>query len=449
MKPLRAGAARSIITPALGAHIAGYFEDRVAQDVHDQLCAKALVLESGDTSLAIVVCDLISLQLADTDRAKALAQEQTGIPASHIFISATHTHFGPTTSHGANMMGEMDYLDWVPGRIADSIGLAQNRLRPASLAHAAGACPGECHNRRYLMKDGTVVTNPGYMNPEIVRAAGPTDPEVGLLVIIGEDRDPIAALANYSLHYVGGASGAASSPREGGTPVDLSITADYFGAFELALQRMAGCDLVAIMMNGCCGDINNIDVFHPAPAGPDPWHQIYRVADVVAAATFQAWRGLHTTDFHQTVALGAANDRFVFRRRRFTPEQVAAAKQRAKAESPRNLGDREWLEAHTTIELSQRPLEQETLIQALRIGEVGLVGLPGEMFVEIGLEIKQRSPFRQTLVGELANDWLGYIPTPRAFEEGSYEVYTTPAGPGTAPAMIASALGLLGRLAEA
>ena len=142
MKPLRAGAARSIITPALGAHIAGYFEDRVAQDVHDQLCAKALVLESGDTSLAIVVCDLISLQLADTDRAKALAQEQTGIPASHIFISATHTHFGPTTSHGANMMGEMDYLDWVPGRIADSIGLAQNRLRPASLAHAAERAPG-------------------------------------------------------------------------------------------------------------------------------------------------------------------------------------------------------------------------------------------------------------------------------------------------------------------
>jgi len=406
MATLRAGAGRAVITPELGSHIAGYFEDRLAQDVHDDLHANALVLESGDTSLAIVVCDLVDLVLDDTERAKAAAQERTGIPAENIFIACTHTHFGPTTSHGVNVAEGIDYMDWLPGRIADSVKMAQNRIRPAQLAHASGHCAEEGHNRRYVMKDGTIVTNPGILNPEVVK------------------------------------------PADGQSHVDTSITADYFGAFGRALPRMAGADFAAIMMNGCAGDINNIDVLRPAPEYPDPWYQINRVADVLAAAAFKAWRGIRLSEFQRDVKLGAATDVFTFRRREFTPEHVEAAKKRLKGGSPKNLGDREWLEANTTIRLSERPLERKSCIQAMRIGDLGLVGLPGEIFVEIGMEIKQRSPFKRMLIGELANDWLGYIPTPKAFEEGSYEVYTTAASPATAPAMIDSALKLLGQLAD-
>jgi hypothetical protein len=447
MGRLRAGAARTVITPPLGAQIAGYFEERVARDVHDDLHASAVVLESEDSSLAIVGCDLISLDLADTDRAKALAQELTDIPASNILIYATHTHFGPTTSRGVNFIGpeaagraqddsrHMDYMDWVPGRIADSVKMAQNRLRPALLAHASGRAE-EGYNRRYLMKDGSVVTNPGYLNPEVVKPAGPTDPEVGVLAIVDEEWRPIAALANYSLHYVGGTAA-----------VDTSITADYFGAFGRALQRMAGSEFVAMLMNGCCGDINNIDVFRPAPDYLDPWYQINRVAEVVAASAYQAWRGVRPGEYERWPRLSAASERFMFRRREFSREQVEAAGQQLKGHAPRNLGDREWLEAHTIVELSKQPLEQETQIQAMRIGDLGLVGLPGEIFVEIGLEIKQRSPFRRTMVGELANDSLGYIPTSKAFSDGSYEVYTTAASPSTGPAMVESAVRLLNQLA--
>ncbi len=448
MPRLRAGAGTAVITPELGSHISGYFEDRLAENVHDELHAKALVLESGDTSLAIVVCDLIDLVLEDTERAKALAQERTGIPAESIFIACTHTHFGPTTSRGANVVEGIDYMDWMPGRIADSVKNAQNRLRPAQLAHTSGHCPEEAHNRRYLMKDGSIVTNPGILNPEVVKPVGPNDPEVGLLVVVDDDRDPIAVLANYALHYVGGQYGAVGSLSEGQSHVDTSITADYFGAFGRALPRMAGADFTAIMMNGCAGDINNIDVFRPAPEYPDPWYQINRVGDVLAAAAYKAWRGIRLSEFEREVTLGAATEVFTFRRREFSDEQVEAARKRLKGDSPTNLGDREWLEAHTTISLSERPVERKSCIQAMRIGDLGLVGLPGEIFVEIGLEIKQRSPFERTLIGELANDWLGYIPTPEAFEQGSYEVFTTPASPATAPAMIESALKLLEQLAD-
>ncbi len=444
---MRAGAARNVITPGLGSSIAGYFEERLAQDIHDDLQAKAIVLESEGTSLAIVVCDLIGVQLETTERAKAIAHDLTGIPADNILITATHTHFGPDTHRGANVIHGIDYLDWLPGRIADAVRMAQNRLRPARVAHCRGRCETEVHNRRYRMRDGRVMTNPGYLNPEVIESAGPTDPEVGMLVLVGEDLRPIAVLANYALHYVGGSSGAAGSVGETATPVDLSITADYFGAFDRAMQRMAGREVVAVMMNGCCGDINNINVFAPRPEFPHPWYQIERVADVVAAAGYQAWRTVPVREYRETVALGAACDRFVFRRRTFNEEQIAAAKERLTREHPQDLGDREWLEAHTVVSLSERPVERPTLIQAMRIGDVGLVGLPGEIFVEIGLEIKRRSPLAQTLVGELANDALGYIPAPEAFKEPSYEVYTTAASPETGPAMVSSALGLLNRLA--
>ncbi|MFB3882976.1 MAG: hypothetical protein ACE149_17050 [Armatimonadota bacterium] len=447
-KGFRAGAARNVITPNLGCHISGYFEDRIAQDIHDDLYARAIVLESEDTSLAIVVCDLLGLELQDTEKAKQLAQHLSGIPAENILITATHTHFGPTTSRGANTIHGIDYMDWLPGRIADAVKMAHNRLRKARSAYASGRCAEEAHNRRHLMKDGTVVTNPGYLNPDAVEPAGPIDPEVGLLVFMDESMEPIAALGNYALHYVGGQYGAVGSLSEGFSPVDLSITADYFGAFADALPRMAGAEFEAIMMNGCAGDINNINAFAPAPEYPHPWYQIERVADVVAAAAYKAWRGIAVKDYDSSPKLGAASDRFVFRRREFTEAQIAAAKRQVRGGAPKNLNDREWLTANTIIGLSTRPLERQSLIQAMRVGDVGLVGLPGEIFVEIGLAIKQQSPFKKTLVGELANDVFGYIPTAKAFEEGSYEVYTAAASPKTAPAMTESALRLLTGLAR-
>jgi len=441
MGNLRAGAARAVITPSIGASIRGYYHERLARDIHDDLYAKSLVLERDGTSLAIVVCDLIGLAKEYIDRARSRAAEITGIPPANVLVACTHTHFGPGVARGINKIGDVDCVDWLPDRIADSIRMAQNRLRPAMIGHASGQCPKECHNRRYLMKDGAVVTNPGYMNPNIVKPVGPTDPEVALLAVLDSDRTPIAALCNYSLHYVGGCG-------PDSAVVDYSISADYFGAFDRALQRMAGGDFVAIMMNGCCGDINNIDVFKPAPDCPEPRYQINRVADVVAAEAYKAWRGIRLTDYQLSPELAAANHSLVLKRRAVTEDQVAAAKRTLNAPEPDSLGDRDWLESDTIVTLSEMPLERETQIQAMRIGDVGLVGIPGEVFVEFGLDIKWRSPFARPLVSELANDDIQYIPTAAAIDQGSYETYTTLWPRGTGEAMADTAVGLLAELAD-
>lgn len=430
---LKAGAARSNITPHLGCHIAGYFNDRLAENIADELLAKTIVLECCDTSLAFCVLDLIVATREQMDVAKTRAHELTGIPKENIFMSCTHTHFGPSPAGIFNVPGEEAYMQWAMERAGDSIKRAQNALRPAELAHNSASLPEETHNRRWVMKDGSVQMNPGFLNPDMMRPAGPTDPEVGLLVVRDLEANPIAALANYSLHYVGG-------------PYAEQISADYFGYFDRALQRLAGGDFVAIMANGFCGDINNCDFTRPAPEYPDPFYQARRVANRVAAAAYDAWLDIRTYD--RAPALAAATEEVTFVRRVPSPEELAAAKELR--ESVNDPSDAEWVYAGEMLGVNEEPVTRPTPVMAARVGDLGIVGLPGEIFVEYGLQIKQQSPFARTFTVELANDYIGYCPTDKALGEGSYETRlarTAKAAPGTEGSFVSASVRLLGQLA--
>jgi neutral ceramidase len=438
MAELRAGAGRAAITPDIGCHIPGYYEDRVAVDIHGELYAKALVLDSGDTSLAVCVCDVIGLAQEDVAEAKAQAEALTGIPAANILVQATHTHYGPATTDGYEIARDEAYMERLPGRIATAIRLAQNRLRPAVVGDASAQCPGEVFNRRFWMKDGSVQMNPT-PGPEIVRPAGPTDPEIGVLVVLDTERRPIAVVANYALHYVGGPG-----------VLDTIVHADYFGAFDRALQRLAGADFVGMMMNGCCGDINHIDVSRRI-SYPHPFSEIDRVAEVVAGHVYAAWRGIR--DYQPEVTLGAANAVQRVQRREVTPERLALAKERLARVRREGLrgpatSQPDFLFDVTATEIYDTPPVWELPVQAMRIGDLGLAALHSEVFVEIGLDIKRRSPFPRTLVAELANGQLGgYIPTDKAYDEGSYEVWSTPAERGTGEELANVAVRLLEELA--
>ena len=449
MSKLRAGAARMCITPSIGCHIAGYMEDRIATDILDDLYAKALVLENDRTSLAIVICDLIALERSDIDLAKQRAQERTGFPSENILIAATHTHYGPNTTNLLGVARDERYMDEVAERIAGAVKLAQNRLVPAEVGVASGWCPGETFNRRWWMKDGTVRDNfaIGYENPDRVRPAGPTDPEIVVLVVRDKQRRPICLLANYSLHYVGG-------------PYDLAISADYFGHFDRAIQSLAGYRFVGIMANGCCGDVNNIDISRPRPEMPYPTYQAERVANVLAAAVYGAWQGLRDFDYCDEPALAAATETVMFRRREPSEQQVQLARAMVEGRikpdptaprfAPLEFAKYDLLYARELLAVLEEPVERPTPVMALRVGELGIVGLGGEMFVQYGLQIKEQSPFKKTMVIELANDYLGYCPTDQALQEGSYETVlarSAKAAPGTEGAMVLGALTALRRVA--
>ena len=407
MSQLTAGAAQIDITPGLGAHLCGYFHDRQATDILDPLHAKAIVLSNGETTLGFVICDLIVVPGDVVDAAKALISDRHGIAPQQVLIAGTHTHTGPAIIGALGTPDEEGYGEWVAPRIADAFTLALEHMQPAQFAHASGSCPGEVHNRRWRMKDGSVRMNPGHLNPDAVEPAGPTDPQLGLIVLRTPDGAPIAALGNLSLHYVG-VSGNHSV-----------ICADYFAAFGRALNRCAGASFVCPMANGTFGDVNNIDATSPGRTHTHGTHQIERVGNVVAAEAWRIWSGLREDDFSDDIELGAKLAHVDFPARCPSQQELAAA--RASYESGEQWDDSEWVYARELVLCADLPEQWPVPIHALRIGDLGITGLPGEVFTEIGLDIKSRSPFAQTMNIGIANDTVGYVATDQALGEGSYE----------------------------
>ncbi|MBM3499558.1 MAG: hypothetical protein FJX74_12935 [Armatimonadetes bacterium] len=407
---LTVGVARTCITPPLGTSLAGYFNDRKAVDVHDDLHVRALVVSDGAATLALVTCDLICCPREVLDRAKELTHLRTGIPPAQITVACTHTHTGPATTGLLGAVKEEAYNEWLAPRIADALQMAHRRLQPAVACWGVGSEPDEVHNRRWHMRDGSVVMNPPVAGPDLVRPAGPIDPDVGVLAFERADGTPIAAVVNYALHYVGGGHG-------------LEVSADYFPLVEAELNRMVDAHFPVLMTNGCCGDINNINFREPNPPRPsrDPWAQARHVARVVAAEAVRVWEQSRR---HPEVAVSAASRETPVARRTSTRKELdEAARVAGMTAEEAGLTFVQWQMAREKLMVAKLPEVLPTLVSAGRVGEVAWAALPGEVFCEFGLAIKERSPFGQTMPIELANDYVGYVCTPEAIQQGGYETW--------------------------
>src|SRR5688572_10353572 len=240
-KLFRAGAATSNITPWLGVSINGGFQDHKAAHVHDELHARCIVLDDSQTRLAIVVVDSCMVPREIFDEAKRIASQRTGIPASNMLMSATHTHSAPAATPVFQSDSDPEYQKFLARRIADGVVRAANNLAPAKIGWGSAQVPDQVFNRRWFMKPGVPLRDPFNttndrvkMNPpvgsgDLVEPAGPIDPEVIFISLQHTNGKPLALLANYSLHYCGG--------------VGLGvISADYFGMFADRIQELLGAD---------------------------------------------------------------------------------------------------------------------------------------------------------------------------------------------------------------
>ena len=428
MSQLLAGAAQLDITPLVGTTMPTLFNPRTSVGIHDPLHAKALVLIAGDGLAAFCCCDLLCIPQVDVDAARAIVEERCGIPGSRILISATHTH--TAAGPGGRFAFELepgDYHKWLGQRIADAITMAHSRLRPAKIGYGVGALPEHVHNRRHFMKNGSVQMNPKRMDPDIVRPAGPTDPAITLMAVLDEGGSPIAAMGNYALHYVGGVGGQVFS-------------ADYYGEVQRRLNGLRGREFPVLWTNGCSGDINNIDFFSP-PAKREPFEQIGIVAQAAAEEASRIWDGLA---FDDLTALPSASEQFGAPLRRPSAGDLAAAKE---LYADKNASfNKEWVLAKEMVQANELPSPLPAEVQAFRIGDLAVVGLPGEIFCQHGLDIKSQSPFKHTVPIGLANAYIGYIPLPEDFARGGYETWlarSSCCAPEVGPMLVDKAVGLL------
>ncbi len=420
---LRAGAAAVDVSPReFPLNMPGGFSANLAESVHDPLHARALAFDDGGTSLAILLVDSLGVHPEVQDEAKAAASEKTGIPVERILICSTHTHSGPGSNgkEGAAAAYRRVLLEGM----VEAIARAHGNLQPARIGHASHPLPEEVFNRRWYLKPGKMApnpfgkfdkvrTNPG-TNPEVLdRPAGPTDPDVAILSVQDAKRKPLALFANYALHYVGHIP-----PGQ--------VSADYFGEFArlMPARLRAGEGFVAMLSNGASGDINNIPFLVARPPR-EPFEQVRIVAQKTADA---AWRAHRKIDSHSGQArLGMSQREVVLQYRRPSAEQVAEAEAVLALTDPAAVEALPRLAknyARSVVSASKREeRELAVKLQAIRIGDLAICGIPFETFVETGLELKRRSPFRQTIVVGMANVKYGYLLTPEQHAFGGYETW--------------------------
>ena len=445
---LKAGSARSNITPPLGTAIPGGFRPRYAQNVDDELFAKALVIDNGSTRIALVTCDLIAVTQKMVDVAKQRIADRCDILPEHVMINATHTH---TAVAVANLLGvdeDTDYTDWVPLKIADAAELAVLRLVPARVGFASVSEDRITFNRRWHMKDGTVRMNPGIEHPDLVKPTGPIDPELAMMYVETEDKIPISAVANFSLHYIGTDNGSA-------------LSADYFGHFDHLMQRYLGETCISLLWNAASGQINNIDF-----SGQTKWtarghQQAVKMANVLAGHFITEMQFM---EMHETLQLSGKLGTLTFARKGITDKDLEVAEKILSVEIgtydgyetgpfswvvgqpiPKNLVDIYALECQR---LAKLPEQMAAPVQVLRLGEAAIVALPGEVFVETGLNIKSKSDAKPLFLVSLANGYIGYICTDEALtQQGGYETWAAMSSlpdVGTVTAMEALVAALLG-----
>jgi len=434
---LKIGASAVKITPPLGAPMAGYYFARGAEKIHDDLYAKALVIEKDGIKVAIVTCDLIETPADLVADARNLAEKSTGIAAGHIMISATHAHTGPvilTTSSMYSMdakSGELlkNYMSKLPGLIAQSIKQANEALKPANISYGLGKEETISFNRRFFMKDGTVGWNPGIGNPNIIKPAGPIDPDVAVLYAESQTGIPISTYVNFAIHLdiVSG----------------VEFSADMPFTLSNVLGKVKGPEMVTFFAPGCSGNLNHINVKGPERQGGQQFAA--QLGTILAGEVIKTYPRSKVLNVDK---ISATSEIVKLPLAEFDPADLPKAREIASKFGQADVPFMEMVKSFKIIEVAERkgkPMDAE--IQVFALGnEFAIVSLPGEIFTELGMYIKSRSPYPNTMVVALANGSIDYVPDRKAFVEGNYEPVSSRCAPGSGEILVEHALDLLNNI---
>ncbi|HCA46954.1 MAG TPA: hypothetical protein DEP45_06180 [Armatimonadetes bacterium] len=395
---IRAGVARTVITPEGEFGLAGYYHERIGKRVRDDLHCRALVLDNGECRICIVTLDLIFVARSWGDEARAMITERTGIPGDRIIISATHTHTGPAVSGSYRFSPPAEWAATLAARIAGTAEAAANDMFDALLF------PGlqeECmlaSNRLGRTRDGDEV----FSSQGVLGHAGPVDPRLIAVGVREHDGTLRAMLVNYGMHV----------DVIGGGGADF-VSADWPGIMEETVAGVYGEQAITLFVNGPCGDIN---------------HRLWRETrqpvegEAKAIQTGRAYAGLavaavEVTEPTEQTGCGSMLEDLPI------PFYTRDDAMMAEIERLRQRDDLEYFEEATLRSFERWDKDGQIAnapVQVIRFGEFLIVGLPGEIFTRWGMEIRQWSPTPWTIVVELANDALGYIPTTDQALRGGY-----------------------------
>ncbi len=450
MSQLLAGFSRVNIDPPLGIPIAGYYETRLAEGYLDALELNCLALASGETRAVMLSFDLCGIDRILTGKLAAAIMQATGLPKHAVFIHSTHTHTGPCVPGYYDVQAKREavaaeYFAFLTARAADAAKLALQDLKPARMGYGIGQAPGIAFIRRFRMKDGTVKTNPGVDNPDIVAPIGQVDERVNV-VRFDRENDSLV-LVNVGNHpdVVGG----------------NLISADWPGFLRRTVEKTLD-NTRCIFFNGAQGDVNHVNV-HPRGGFLNDMfmdfddvsrgygHARY-MGRVVAGGVLQAFDKVQYTDdtqvkINQHIIHLPAN--------RPDPQQLPEAHRINNLHIAGRDSELPYegmmlttvlAEAERMVLLENGPDFFDMELSAIAVGPIVFIGIPGEPFNGIGLGLKDAPGWSLVCPCCLTNGSEGYFPMMDAYDEGGYEARSSPLKAGCAELIVNEGLALLDRL---
>ena len=419
---LRIGAATAKINPKPGVLLDGTIsKNGPARVIHDDLHARCLAFDDGQTKIAIAIIDNTMIAREILDDARNQIHQATDLPRTHILLAATHTHSTPRGVNIGQGQANEDYHRFLARQIALGVQRAIKNLQPARIGWGSYDEPRFVFNRRWFVDEKLTPPNPFgergdrvWMNPPrgaLINPAGPVDSEVYVVGGKAADGTPLFLMGNYGLHYVGGS-------RRG------EVSADYFGVFSEHVRKLLARpgqrpEFVGLLSNGTSGDVNAINFSGERQRFP-AYVRMQQIGVAVATNAAKVFRKMPFTDeggikvAFREIALGV---------RKPDAKRLAWAKKTLAQAKPTTRPPRNVIYAQEAIGLSKYPTKVKIILQAVRIGDLAIAAIPNEVFAETGLLIKEQSPFRNTFVIELANGYSGYLPYPIQHKWGGYETW--------------------------
>jgi hypothetical protein len=440
--------ARVNITPSVNTPIIGYYVERRVEGVLDELEANAVAFRL-DGKLAIVMSvDNCAVNQKRLTEVRKRISELTGADEDAIIIAATHTHTGPGASltFGETEQILKDYWKTFQDKCVDAAYLAVNDLKPARMGCGVGEAKGVAFIRRFRMKDGSGMTNPGVNNPEIKEPLETVDERVGV-IRIDREGTPTIIILNFGNHpdTVGGSL----------------VSADWPG-FARRFTEKAIENTRCVFFNGAQGDVNHVnvhpkggdfnDMFNDFDGCSRGYGHARHIGRVIAAAAMQVY---DKVAWQEVDSISAKIEEIEVPSNKPSVEELPLAKKYTELHESGRDAEIPYTgmalttvvaEAKRMVQLEFGPDSFKMPLSILRLGKIAFVGFPGEPFTEIGRKTKETEGFDLILPLCCANDSRGYFPSSKAYEEGGYEARASRFAPGIAELLVSKAKEMLKKI---
>lgn len=445
MNSLKVGFGRVDITPPMGIFVSGYFIPRYADGVLDELYANAMAFDVDGKKALLIVLDNVGIpQDIIFDFIDAISKK-TGVDREGIFISCTHTHTGPELGNDPEKSNPLrnEYLEALKRKIVEVSETAIADLKDAKMGYGVGKAPNVAFIRRFRMKDGSIRTNPGVNNPDILHPIGEIDDRVSVVRFDRENAETLV-FVNFANHpdVVGG----------------TKISGDWPALTRKTVEKVLD-NTKCLVFNGAQGDINHVNV-HPTKGDFNGMfmdfddvsrgysHALY-IARVVTGGVLQAFDKVNYTD---VCTLTYKQVKIDLPSQMPKPEELTRARHIVELhESGRDaeIGEAGMMlttvvaEAERMVRLEFGPESFPMTLSGISLGEVAFIGIPGEPFNQIGREIKDTEGYSLIIPNCCTNGYEGYFPTAEAYIEGGYEARSSSFAAGVAEKIISESKKLL------